>query len=77
MDSSSTNIFLSEGVGVLGEKQKVDDESNIDPASNNKTGQHNFKGRHGSLLEIRVTRAGMTAPGCSLKENFDGQYHKL
>ena len=55
------------------------DESNIDLASN-KTGQHNFKGSHGSLLENGVTIPGMTGPGCFLiyeKENFDGHYHKL
>ena len=78
---SSTNIFLTKGLGVLGEEQEVDDvfQPNIH-LTTNKTGQHNYRGSHSSLLESGVTRAGMTGPGCFLiyeKENFDGQCHKL
>ena len=77
------------GTGVLGEKQEVDYEevdyeefqSKLYLYKYNKTEQEQpHKGSDTSLLEIGVTWAGMTGPGCFLiyeKENFCGHYHRL
>ena len=67
--------ILSEGVGEPGEVDNVF-QSDIQLTSH-KTGQHNYKGSHCSLLEIGVAGVRGVSTLIYEKENFDGHFHKL